>query len=102
MHAEYVRPMPSEYATTYIDINESYLEQIRKMVNLLMVLSMLLSIVSPIYAPLSSAPSYAFFDGLGDSYGAPAAQPLAEQPMAAQPSQPAGAAPRSRWRPRWG
>lgn len=78
--------MPSEYATAYIDINESYLEQIRKMVNLLMVLSMLLSIVSPIYTPLSGAPSYTFFDGLGNSFGTPAAQPLAELPMATQPS----------------
>ncbi len=91
MHAEYVRPMPSVYAATYIDINESYLEQIRKMVNLLMVLSMLLSTLSPIFTPAyATLPSYAFFT----DDRAPAAQSLASEALfSARQVAPSAAAP---------
>jgi hypothetical protein len=78
MIAGYDRVFPSGYAAAIsVELSDSAIEQIRKLVNLLMVFSMLLSMISPIYAPMGFAlPSYAFFDGSS----APAAQPVTAQP----------------------
>ncbi len=83
MTAGYDRAFPSGYAAAIsVELSDSHIEQIRKLVNLLMVFSMLLSIISPIYAPMSFAlPSYAFFDGST----APAVQPVAAQPARTAP-----------------
>jgi hypothetical protein len=91
MIAGYDRVFPSGYAAAIsVELSDSSIEQIRKLVNLLMVFSMLLSMISPIYAPMGFAlPSYAFFDGSS----APAAQPVTAQPAR---TAPAAAARRAR------
>jgi uncharacterized repeat protein (TIGR01451 family) len=83
MIAGYDQAFPSGYAAAIsVELSDSSIEQIRKLVNLLMVFSMLLSMITPIYAPVGFAlPSYAFFDGSS----APAAQPLAAQPVRSAP-----------------
>jgi uncharacterized repeat protein (TIGR01451 family) len=94
MIAGYDRVFPSGYAAAIsVELSDSAIEQIRKLVNLLMVFSMLLSMISPIYAPMGFAlPSYAFFDGSS----APAAQPVTAQPARTAPAAPPPAAPAAR------
>jgi thiol-disulfide isomerase/thioredoxin len=52
MIAGYDQAFPSGYAAAIsVELSDSSIEQIRKLVNLLMVFSMLLSMITPIYAP---------------------------------------------------
>ncbi len=65
MDSGYVMNIRPGYAAALVDDRQLASEQLRKLVNLLMIFSMLLSMMAPLYTPyVTTAPSYAFPDEL--------------------------------------
>ena len=85
MHAAYAQSMPAGYTiATHSKLNS--VEQIRQLVNLLMVFSMLSSMMSPLYTPANSTtPSFAF----PGEVRAPAPRPSTTAPVETQALPPA-------------